>query len=38
MDFERAAILRDQLLEIKNQQLEIPKTVTAKEAKRVRIR
>jgi len=31
-EFERAAILRDQALELKNQELKIPKTVTAKEA------
>jgi len=37
MDFERAAILRDQMLELKNQELSIPKTVTAKEAKRVKV-
>ncbi|OGY26184.1 MAG: excinuclease ABC subunit B, partial [Candidatus Woykebacteria bacterium RBG_16_44_10] len=37
MDFERAAILRDQMLELKNQQLEVPKTITAKEAKRIKI-
>ncbi len=37
MDFERAAILRDQMLELKNQQLAVPKTITAKEAKRIKI-
>ena len=36
MDFERAAILRDQMLELKNQQLEVPKTITAKEARKVK--
>ncbi|MCH7541497.1 excinuclease ABC subunit UvrB [Patescibacteria group bacterium] len=35
MDFERAAVFRDQVLDLKNQQLDIPKTVTAKEAKKV---
>jgi len=30
MDFEKAALLRDQMLELKNQQLEIPRTITAK--------
>ena len=35
LEFERAAILRDQVQEIKNQQLDIPKTVTRKEAKKV---
>jgi len=35
MDFERAAILRDQMLELKNQELKIPKTITAKEAKKM---
>lgn len=34
LDFERAALLRDQLIELKNQNLKIPKTVTIKEAKR----
>jgi excinuclease ABC subunit B len=34
MDFERAAILRDQMLELKNQQLDIPKTISPKEAKK----
>ncbi|MEX0621658.1 MAG: excinuclease ABC subunit UvrB [Candidatus Woykebacteria bacterium] len=34
-DFERAAILRDQMLELKNQQLKVPKTVTAKEANKI---
>src|SRR4030066_1097521 len=37
MDFERAAILRDQMLELKNQELSIPKTVTAKEVKRAKV-
>jgi excinuclease ABC subunit B len=37
MDFEKAAILRDQIQEIKNQELNIPKTVTTKEAKRLKI-
>ncbi len=27
-DFEKAALLRDQVLELKNQQLEVPKTIT----------
>ncbi|OGY26686.1 MAG: excinuclease ABC subunit B [Candidatus Woykebacteria bacterium RBG_16_43_9] len=36
MDFERAAILRDQMLELKNQQLDIPKTITQAEAKKVK--
>jgi len=31
MDFERAAILRDQVLELKNQELKIPETITLKE-------
>ena len=35
LEFEKAAILRDQLLELKNQELEIPKTITAKEAKKI---
>lgn len=35
LEFERAALLRDQLLELKNQDLKIPKTVTVKEAKRI---
>lgn len=35
MDFERAALVRDQMLELKNQQLDIPKTITAKEARKV---
>ncbi len=38
MDFERAALIRDQMLELKNQQLDIPKTVTPKEARNIRIR
>lgn len=38
MDFERAALIRDQMLELKNQQLDIPKTITAKEAKNIKIR
>ena len=33
LDFERAALLRDQMLELKNKNLHIPKTVTVKEAK-----
>lgn len=37
MDFEKAALLRDQIQEIKNQKLSVPKTVTAKEAKRLKI-
>lgn len=37
MDFERAAILRDQMLELKNQQLEVPKTITARVARKVKI-
>ena len=32
LEFEKAALLRDQLLELKNQGLEIPKTVITKEA------
>src|SRR3990167_7693583 len=35
LEFERAAILRDQIQEIKNQEVDIPKTVTRKEAKKV---
>ena len=35
LDFERASLIRDQLLEMRNQNLEIPKTVTVKEAKRI---
>jgi excinuclease ABC subunit B len=35
MDFERAAILRDQMLDLKNQQIKIPKTITPKEAKKM---
>jgi excinuclease ABC subunit B len=38
MDFERAAILRDQMLELKNQDLKIPKTISPKEARKVKIR
>ena len=38
MDFERAAVFRDQVLDLKNQQLDIPKTITAKEAKRLKVR
>ena len=34
-EFERAALLRDQIQEIKNQQLEIPKTITAQQAKKI---
>lgn len=34
LDFERAALLRDQMLELKNKDLHIPKTVTVKEAKK----
>ena len=34
LDFERAALLRDQMLELKNKNLHIPKTVTVKEAKK----
>jgi len=37
LEFERAAILRDQLLEIKNQNLEIPKTISPKEASKIKI-
>lgn len=37
LDFERAALLRDQIQEIKNQQVEIPRTVSPKEAKRLKI-
>jgi len=37
MDFEKAALFRDQIQEIKNQWLDIPKTVTSKEAKRLKI-
>ena len=33
LDFERAALLRDQLLELKNQNLQVPKTITSKESK-----
>src|SRR3989344_1305106 len=36
LEFEKAAILRDQLLELKNQELEIPKTITVEEAKGVK--
>ncbi|MDP2720926.1 MAG: excinuclease ABC subunit UvrB [bacterium] len=36
LDFERAAILRDQLLVIKKQQLEVPKTITPQEAKKTK--
>jgi excinuclease ABC subunit B len=36
MDFERAAILRDQMLDLKNQQLQIPKTVSPKEARKIK--
>jgi excinuclease ABC subunit B len=36
LDFERAALLRDQLVELKNQDIKIPKTITVKEAKRIR--
>ncbi len=32
LEFEKAALLRDQLLELKNQELEIPKTISPKEA------
>lgn len=35
LEFERAALLRDQLLELKNQNLKIPKTVTAREIKKL---
>jgi len=35
LEFERAAILRDQLLELKNQELKIPKTITTKEARKI---
>ncbi len=35
LDFEKAAIIRDQLFDLKNQTLEIPKTVTVKEAKKI---
>ena len=35
LDFERAALLRDQMLELKNKDLHIPKTVTAREAKKI---
>ena len=37
LEFERAAILRDQLLEIKNQQLEAPKTITSQEVKKIKL-
>ena len=37
LEFERAAILRDQLLEIKNQQLEVPKTITSQEVKKIKL-
>ena len=37
MDFERAAILRDQMLEIKNQELEIPKTISIKEVRKTKL-
>ncbi len=36
MDFERAAILRDQMLELKNQDLKIPKTISPKEARKIK--
>ncbi len=35
-DFERAAILRDQMLELKNQQLQIPKTISPREARKIK--
>lgn len=35
MDFERAAILRDQMVELKNQELNIPKTISAREARKI---
>ncbi|OGY23492.1 MAG: excinuclease ABC subunit B [Candidatus Woykebacteria bacterium RBG_13_40_15] len=37
MDFEKAALLRDQIQEIKNQELEIPKTISVKEARKFKI-
>ena len=38
MDFEKAALFRDQMLELKNQHLDIPKTVTSKDAKKFRFK
>jgi excinuclease ABC subunit B len=38
LEFERAAILRDQLLELKNQQIEIPRTVTVSQAEKLQKR
>lgn len=36
LEFERAALLRDQISEIKNQEIEIPKTVSPEEAKKAK--
>jgi excinuclease ABC subunit B len=36
-EFERAALLLDQLNELKSQELEIPRTVSVKEAKKIKI-
>ena len=36
LDFERAALLRDQLLELKNRNLKIPRTISVKEAKKIK--
>ena len=38
LEFERAALLRDQLQELKNQQLDIPKTVSPKEYKKLNLK
>ncbi|MEX0616678.1 MAG: excinuclease ABC subunit UvrB [Candidatus Woykebacteria bacterium] len=37
LEFERAALLRDQFLELKNQNLVIPKTITTKEARKIKM-
>jgi excinuclease UvrABC helicase subunit UvrB len=33
MQFERAALIRDQLIELKKDQVKVPRTITAKEVK-----
>lgn len=35
LQFERAALLRDQIMELKKDQVKVPRTVTAKEAKEI---
>ena len=37
LEFERAALIRDQLVELKKEEVKVPKTISAAQAKKLRM-